>query len=850
MLVNPTNSTYSFQWACEQPEDLREQSVFSCLTEMGQIRPEKKAEVTFEFIPQHLGTTESFWTFAIPEQNISVPFLLVGNTTDPSVSLDRSHLNYFSLLVGHEAHKTVHMINNENETFSFAFRDCSRYSEGHINYLTVQPMEGCIPPLSSLDCLYTNTAHLEVSFQAEVLSPGGKMEVPITFYPREAVSYHDIIPFEINGLSQQTIEVLGKGTEMKIDILEPPSKVVRLGALSVGQTMKKTVTIVNNSVALLTFNLTFMFTVPELLESKVLSLSPSSDITLKPKGGTCSVEVTFSPKCRIPLFAEEVMLECMGLLRSFFVVRGCCQGIEVSLDQDHIPFGAVVQRSQASRRVLMQNTGDIGVRFKWDIKSFEPDFSISPVEGYISPGMEVPFEVTFHPCELNPDIHYDNLQCCIQGSEALKLTLTGYCVVVPMTKEVMNFTCQVRGKHTQTIMLSNRSNQSWNLQPIIEGEQWKGPEFIRVEAHQQNKPYEITYRPLTMNVENKKHQGSIFFPLPDGTGLLYLLQGTAEPPKSSGTIVREVPCKTTYTELLPIANWLNKPQRFHVIVDVIKPEKLDITTMLKGLDYMEVPASSKKDYKLTFFSYKEGLFSAKVTFRNEVTQEYVFYLVTFKAIPSGPVSTIEMVTPVRQSTSSSIKVENPLVFPVTFITDCKVPDVNLPPQFIVPAQSETDCSDFHTDKIINAAAGSQGGTEVSVDVTYEPYQLGESRATLILSSPIGGEYSIPLFGVSVPPKPQGPFQIKAGSSTAIPFKNVFLQHTAFTYNVENPAFTIKAAETIRSKKNIFITVSFEGNPTGSKMPVTSKLVVSCARASGMGAGISWVYYLKGITPEK
>lgn len=52
--------------------------------------------------------------------------------------------------------------------------------------------------------------------------------------------------------------------------------------------------------------------------------------------------------------------------------------------------------------------------------------------------------------------------------------------------------------------------------------------------------------------------------------------------------------------------------RFHVTVDVIKPEKLDSTTMLKGLDYMDVPASSRKDYKLTFFSYKEGVFSAKV----------------------------------------------------------------------------------------------------------------------------------------------------------------------------------------------------------------------------------------------
>ena len=46
-------------------------------------------------------------------------------------------------------------------------------------------------------------------------------------------------------------------------------------------------------------------------------------------------------------------------------------------------------------------------RFKWDIASFQPDFSIHPVEGYITPGMEVTFEVFFHPQEINQDIRYD-----------------------------------------------------------------------------------------------------------------------------------------------------------------------------------------------------------------------------------------------------------------------------------------------------------------------------------------------------------------------------------------------------------------------------------------------------------
>ncbi|XP_054856814.1 hydrocephalus-inducing protein homolog [Eublepharis macularius] len=1124
-IMNPTNASYTFQWTCEQQEQGQEQAAFVCFTERGQLRTEKKVEVIFEFIPEHLDITESFWTFTIPEHSLSVPFLLVGHTVDPAVSLDRYHINFHSLLIGHEARDSINIINSENETFGFAFRDSSCFSEGRINCLQVQPMEGLIPPCSrvpvnisfmptlegevnfnlicdvsrkihplclnvkatghtmnlsvkyeesnsvvieldpdqvntihfkeiqvndyarytfsvlntgkfnftfswefhntralqryftispdsgrveagehvesvlsfhplktctlkdvelrlqirhgpmficalqgaavspsvhfsftkvdfgncfiyhagmpiakrvltvtnkddklvSLECLFTSTAYLEVGFHGEVLNPGGKAEIPFTFYPREAISYHEVITFEINGLSQRTVEVLGRGIEMKIDVVQPPSKVLKFGAVPPGHTVKKTVILANNSICVVSFNLSFMSSVPELQEAKVLTMSPSTEISLKPKGGTCRVEVTFNPKSRIRQFTEEVLLECHGILHSLFAVQGCCQGIEVSLEQNHIPFGAVVQRSRASRRIMMQNTGDIGVGFKWDSKRFKPDFSIKPVEGYISPGMDVAFEVTFHPVEQSQDICYENLLCQIQGSEPLKLSLTGCCVGVPPVKEVVNFQCQVRAKNTQTIILSNRTNQPWTLQPIIEGEQWKGAEFIRVEAHQQNKPYEVTYRPLTMNVEGKKDQGSIFFPLPDGTGLLYLLQGTTEPPKSSGNIMREVPCKTSYTELLSITNWLNKPQRFRVSLDMIRPDRLEVTTTLKTLDYIDVPASAKKDHKLTFFSYKEGVYCAKVTFRNEATQEYLFYLITFKAVPCGPLGTIELMASVRQSTSSSLKVENPLQYPVTFNTDCKVPDITLPPHIIVPAQSEgmlafefqpmrpgetsgrltlnsnelgsfqydlilkatparpekplhfctmlgssqniitkfvnytrqkteystkIDSPDFHVDKVINAAAGSQTGTEVSVEVTFEPCQLGETRGTLVLSSTTGGDYIIPLFGSSVPPKPQGPFQIKAGSNTAIIFKNVFLQTMAFSYTVENPAFTVKAPENIRSKKSATIVVSFEGHPSGTKAPVTSKLVISCPRATGMGLGISWVYYLKGIMPEK
>ncbi|CAI9616596.1 unnamed protein product [Staurois parvus] len=121
---------------------------------------------------------------------------------------------------------------------------------------------------------------------------------------------------------------------------------------------------------------------------------------------------------------------------------------------------------------------------------------------------------------------------------------------------------------------------------------------------------------------------------------------------------------------------------------MVKPDRLDAATTIKGLDYLEVPGSAKRDYKLNFHSHKEGTFTAKVIFRNETTQEYLFYNVTFKSTPPGVISTIELVTPVRQSTAATITVENPLSMPVTFSTDCKVPEINLPPQITVPAQSE------------------------------------------------------------------------------------------------------------------------------------------------------------------
>ncbi len=169
----------------------------------------------------------------------------------------------------------------------------------------------------------------------------------------------------------------------------------------------------------------------------------------------------------------------------------------------------------------------------------------------------------------------------------------------------------MRNKETRNLTIPNKTNSHWLLRPLIEGEQWSGPETLSVGSNQ-SRHYELTYHPLTMTTDSQKHYGSIFFPQPDGTGVLYNLQGTAEPPKVVGSLTQEIPCKTAHTELLTVENWLRRPQRFRVDVHIVRPEKLDRSVSLHGLDYIDVPALGKRDYKLHFYSFKECSILAKV----------------------------------------------------------------------------------------------------------------------------------------------------------------------------------------------------------------------------------------------
>lgn len=52
--------------------------------------------------------------------------------------------------------------------------------------------------------------------------------------------------------------------------------------------------------------------------------------------------------------------------------------------------------------------------------------------------------------------------------------------------------------------------------------------------------------------------------------------------------------------------------RFRVKIEPMRPDKFDVGTTVKGLDYIDVPPNGKRDYKVNFYAHKEGITTCKV----------------------------------------------------------------------------------------------------------------------------------------------------------------------------------------------------------------------------------------------
>ena len=198
--------------------------------------------------------------------------------------------------------------------------------------------------------------------------------------------------------------------------------------------------------------------------------------------------------------------------------------------------------------------------------------------------------------------------------------------------------------------------------------------------------------------------------------------------------------KQAHVQSVKVANWLNKPQRFKVAIDL---HNADTATKHTPPPHIDVAGLSQKDCKLHFYTATEGQTTGTVTFQNQITGEYIFYNLAFTAGPAGPQGTVQLEGAVRSRVAQNVVISNPLQTEVVMAVTCSSKQVTVPSSLTVPA-----------------------GSSANLELAFRPLLVTEAEASLKLSSKALGmyEYQLKLKGRAAGPEGSLTISVPLGSS--------------------------------------------------------------------------------------
>ncbi|GAB1599203.1 hypothetical protein Ahia01_000197500, partial [Argonauta hians] len=238
---------------------------------------------------------------------------------------------------------------------TYNFGNCFLHKAGMEPKVAVLQIKNNDKKNISLDCQYISTKHLMYDFKVTVIEPKKSISISFSFYPREAIKYTELVQFLINGHTLKEVTFIGRGIKMEIEIVNK-KKLVKLDSYQVGYTIKRSVQIINRTPISVTLSVECNPNSNYLKEPGVLTILPSTPVTLPPNSGTYKIQIIFVPKSRIPPFSEEIFLERAGICEPLIMIKGFCLAMELELETSLIQFGAVVLKSFSTRKVVLNNT--------------------------------------------------------------------------------------------------------------------------------------------------------------------------------------------------------------------------------------------------------------------------------------------------------------------------------------------------------------------------------------------------------------------------------------------------------------------------------------------------------------
>ena len=281
MVLNPSNMSYDFEWQDVTPPSLSGPSPFRCNTTRGTIHSGKKLEMSFDFTPDSLKLREGLWNFNIIGK-ATIPFLLVGQASEPEVYFSQNKLQFGQVIVGGKSRQTVTIENRETIPYPFAFEKLPANAS-----VTFQPMNGVIGPNSSVP-------------------------VDITFSPAAEEAYNYMLVCRVRKvIAPLTVNVKGEGytTRDSLRVQAPdgatvqlsPSQpnVISLGAVQVNGKLMRKFILTNQG----RFNLDYRWTMaphPSISMTQMIgTVTPNADSV---------VEFTYAPSKEESL--QNIKLQC------------------------------------------------------------------------------------------------------------------------------------------------------------------------------------------------------------------------------------------------------------------------------------------------------------------------------------------------------------------------------------------------------------------------------------------------------------------------------------------------------------------------------------------------------------
>lgn len=528
----------------------------------------------------------------------------------------------------------------------------------------------------SIEPLFEKKNYLDVQLPpGQVLLPFDKnkpdssiLKIPIIFTPREMRKIDELVSFDINQLHKVDVRITGEGIPMRVELKRTEDSFVDFGVVRVGSDNTMMIGLVNHSKA----EVHLSFDVGKQLEELkklCVTIPQDVDFVLYPKDSR-EIEIRFNPNSRINSFKQELKYKIVenDEIVPLLTLQGACQGMDLKLMEEVVNFGSVVTGSKLTKKLQLNNMGDMGAKFDWDTTFCRPYFTITPKKGFIPPNDSLVFTIDFHPSV--SEEHNFKLKCEIENGSPLQLTLIGRGVSqVTEGVQTIRFETVVRTKTSQKVTIKNpvadRLSIKANISTIADSFKgyFMGSESIHVNSNDKA-DYEISYLPLTMTANPKapkikevSHEGKLFFPMPDGSALMFNLVGKSNPPGPAESVTLTMKSKSEFTHAINLNNWLKEVQRFNVTFDL---ETKDDSIIIKGANTIDLPAEGTKKYKLTLVALKQGLNKLTVTFRNPHTDEFIFYVLSLNIGAPEPTEITEMSAMVRDIAKKVISINNPL----------------------------------------------------------------------------------------------------------------------------------------------------------------------------------------------